>query len=91
MTARERRSSTRRLASRRGGYANLARQVPFAEPRRAAARERPSRWSWSTASRCRPGEFGGDAIVRLFTNRLDPAAHPYYRVDRRTCACPRTS
>lgn len=25
-----------------------------------------------------PGEFGGDGIVRLFTNRLDPAAHPYY-------------
>jgi len=26
-----------------------------------------------------PGEFGGDAIERLFTNRLDPAGHPYYR------------
>ena len=26
-----------------------------------------------------PGEFGGDAIERLFTNRLDPAEHPYYR------------
>ena len=25
-----------------------------------------------------PGEFGGDAIERLFTNRLDPAAHAYY-------------
>jgi AmpD protein len=25
-----------------------------------------------------PGEFGGDAIERLFTNRLDPGAHPYY-------------
>ena len=25
-----------------------------------------------------PGEFGGDAVVRLFTNSLDPAAHPYY-------------
>src|SRR5512137_569226 len=25
-----------------------------------------------------PGEFGGPAIVDLFTNRLDPAAHPYY-------------
>jgi N-acetyl-anhydromuramoyl-L-alanine amidase len=25
-----------------------------------------------------PGEFGGDAIERLFTNTLDPAAHPYY-------------
>lgn len=26
-----------------------------------------------------PGEFGGDAIERLFTNALDPASHPYYR------------
>jgi len=25
-----------------------------------------------------PGEYGGDAIERLFTNRLDWAAHPYY-------------
>jgi AmpD protein len=25
-----------------------------------------------------PGEFGGPGIVALFTNRLDPAAHPYY-------------
>ena len=24
-----------------------------------------------------PGEFGGDGILELFTNRLDPAAHPY--------------
>ncbi|HEX8978290.1 MAG TPA: 1,6-anhydro-N-acetylmuramyl-L-alanine amidase AmpD [Parasulfuritortus sp.] len=26
-----------------------------------------------------PGEFGGEGVVELFTNRLDPAAHPYYR------------
>lgn len=25
-----------------------------------------------------PGEFGGDAIERLFTNRLDADAHPYF-------------
>jgi AmpD protein len=25
-----------------------------------------------------PGVFEGDAIVQLFTNRLDPAAHPYF-------------
>lgn len=25
-----------------------------------------------------PGEFGGDGVLALFTNRLDPAAHPYY-------------
>jgi AmpD protein len=26
-----------------------------------------------------PGAFGGSGIVELFTNRLDPDAHPYYR------------
>jgi AmpD protein len=26
-----------------------------------------------------PGQYGGDAIERLFTNRLDAAAHPYFR------------
>jgi N-acetyl-anhydromuramoyl-L-alanine amidase len=26
-----------------------------------------------------PDEFGGPGIVELFTNRLDPAADPYYR------------
>jgi AmpD protein len=26
-----------------------------------------------------PGEYGGDAIERLFTNRLDPSGHPYFR------------
>lgn len=25
-----------------------------------------------------PGRFGGDGVVELFTNRLDPAAHPYF-------------
>ena len=30
-----------------------------------------------------PGEYGGDSIERLFTNRLDPAAHPYFRRDPR--------
>jgi AmpD protein len=25
-----------------------------------------------------PGEFGGDAVQRLFTNTLDFSAHPYY-------------
>ena len=25
-----------------------------------------------------PGEYGGDAIERLFTNRLDPRTHPYF-------------
>ena len=25
-----------------------------------------------------PNEFGGDGVIELFTNRLDPARHPYY-------------
>jgi N-acetyl-anhydromuramoyl-L-alanine amidase len=25
-----------------------------------------------------PGQYGGDSIERLFTNRLDPQAHPYF-------------
>src|SRR6266704_4609292 len=29
-----------------------------------------------------PGRFGGEAIVRLFTNTLDFAAHPYYEALR---------
>jgi AmpD protein len=29
-----------------------------------------------------PGEYGGDAIERLFTNRLDFDEHPYYRTIR---------
>ncbi len=31
-----------------------------------------------------PGEFGGDGIVRLFTNTLDCGAHPYYETLRGT-------
>lgn len=32
-----------------------------------------------------PGEFGGDAVTALFTNRLDPVVHPYFAAiaDRR--------
>jgi N-acetyl-anhydromuramoyl-L-alanine amidase len=25
-----------------------------------------------------PGQYGGDAVERLFTNRLDPQTHPYF-------------
>ncbi|MBU3735357.1 MAG: 1,6-anhydro-N-acetylmuramyl-L-alanine amidase AmpD [Methylobacterium sp.] len=25
-----------------------------------------------------PGQFGGEGVIRLFTNRLDAAEHPYY-------------
>lgn len=35
-----------------------------------------------------PDEFGGDGVIELFTNSLDPEAHPYYRAihDRRVSA-----
>ena len=26
-----------------------------------------------------PGQYGGDGVIELFCNRLDPEAHPYYR------------
>ncbi|TXI37863.1 MAG: 1,6-anhydro-N-acetylmuramyl-L-alanine amidase AmpD [Nitrosomonas sp.] len=26
-----------------------------------------------------PNEFGGDGVIELFTNRIDPVAHPYYQ------------
>ena len=26
-----------------------------------------------------PDEFGGDGVIELFTNRIDPNAHPYYQ------------
>lgn len=29
-----------------------------------------------------PGEFGGPGVIELFTNRLDPTAHPYYETLR---------
>ncbi|MDA8094221.1 MAG: 1,6-anhydro-N-acetylmuramyl-L-alanine amidase AmpD [Betaproteobacteria bacterium] len=29
-----------------------------------------------------PGEFGGAGVIDCFTNRLDPAAHPYYETIR---------
>ena len=38
-----------------------------------------------------PGEYGGDAIERLFTNCLDPQAHPYFAGDRAGCRSRRTS
>lgn len=35
-----------------------------------------------------PGEFGSSAVAAFFTNRLDPAAHPYFAsiADRRVSA-----
>ncbi len=58
-----------------GGRAHAA---VLAQLRSAALRARPSNCWCSTPSACRPGEYGGDAVERLFTNRLDWDAHPYF-------------
>jgi AmpD protein len=67
----------RPLANDERGYANLARQVR--SPNRDA---RPAGTTINLAVvhgiSLPPGEFGGDGIVRLFTNRLDALAHPSY-------------
>lgn len=67
----------RHLAIDERGYATLARQVR--SPNRD---ERPDGAAISLVVvhgiSLPPGEFGGDGIVRLFTNRLDPDAHPYF-------------
>src|SRR5512143_2201801 len=59
------------------GYANLARRIPSPN-----CDERPPGAAVTLAVihgiSLPPGEFGGDAIARFFTNRLDPAAHPFY-------------
>jgi AmpD protein len=67
----------RRLAIDAAGRANLAHEIP--SPNHDA---RPAGTHVTLVVihgiSLPPGEFGGDAIVRLFTNRLDAAAHPYY-------------
>ena len=67
----------RRLAIDERGYANLARQIR--SPNHDA---RPAGTTITLlvvhGISLPPGEFGGDGITRLFTNRLDPRAHPYY-------------
>ena len=67
----------RRLAIDPAGYVALARQIR--SPNRDA---RPADAAVTLVVvhgiSLPPGEFGGAGIVQLFTNRLDPAAHPYY-------------
>ena len=67
----------RRLAIDAAGYAGPARQIrsPNHDPRPAGA---VVTLLVVHGISLPPGEFGGEGIVRLFTNRLDAAAHPYY-------------
>jgi N-acetyl-anhydromuramoyl-L-alanine amidase len=71
------RSAHRRLAIDAGGYANLATQVPSPN-----CDDRPDGCAVALivvhGISLPPGEFGGDAITRLFTNRLDASEHPYF-------------
>jgi AmpD protein len=59
------------------GYVDAATQVPSPN-----CDERPPRTVLSLVVvhgiSLPPGRFGGDAIERLFTNRLDADAHPYF-------------
>ena len=70
-------TTRRHLAIDERGFANLARRIR--SPNRDA---RPDRTAISLVVlhgiSLPPGRFGGDGIARLFTNRLDPRAHPYY-------------
>ena len=64
-------------AAWRGGWLQAARRIDspnFAARPRGTAIELAVVHSISLP----PGEYGGDAIERLFTNRLDASAHPYF-------------
>ena len=69
--------SRRRLAIDAGGYAAAARQIrsPNRDARPAGT---PVTLIVVHGISLPPGEFGGDGIARLFTNRLDAGKHPYY-------------
>ena len=68
---------SKHLAIDERGYANLARKVR--SPNRDA---RPPSIAITLivvhGISLPPGEFGGEGIAQLFTNRLDPRGHPHY-------------
>jgi AmpD protein len=70
-------ATTRRRLAIDAGYATTARQIR--SPNRDA---RPEGTAIDLVVvhgiSLPPGHFGGDAIARFFTNRLDPHAHPYF-------------
>jgi AmpD protein len=70
--------SNPRLYVDRGGSIRAARQIPSPN---CDARPRDAVITLLVVHNISlpPGKFGGNGIVDLFTNRLDPASHPYYR------------
>lgn len=60
------------------GWLDAARRVPSPNCDPRPGNEAPSLVVIHNIS-LPPGEFGGDAVERLFTNRLDWDAHPYYQ------------
>lgn len=77
MTSRTTTPFARRLAIDARGHATTARQVrsPNHDPRPPGT---DIELVVVHGISLPPGRFGGDGIVRLFTNRLDPRADPYY-------------
>jgi AmpD protein len=65
----------------RGGWLGRARALPSPNfgPRPAAT---PIDLVVLHSISLPPGEYGGDAVERLFTNSLDWSAHPYYETIR---------
>lgn len=67
----------RSVAQCGAGWLDIARPVP--SPNQDARPEKESiRLIVLHAISLPPGEFGGPGIVQLFTNCLDPNAHPYF-------------
>jgi AmpD protein len=69
--------TARRLAIDAAGIATLARQVPSPN-HDARPAGTPITLLVVHGISLPPGEFGGDGIAALFTNRIDPQGHPYY-------------
>lgn len=84
---RHRRNATRRLTIDAEGYASIAARVITPNHDARPAADDISLIVVHGIS-LPPGEFGGDGVERLFTNRLDPSAHPYFAtiVDLRVSA-----
>jgi AmpD protein len=70
-------TTRRRLVIDERGRANLARQARSPN-RDARPAETPVTLLVVHGISLPPGVFGGNAIVELFTNRLDATAHPYF-------------